>query len=666
MKKFEKERDVMGKEQYTRLFSPIEIGGISIKNRIAMAPMGTHLQDEKGFVTRRLIQYLEERAKGGVGLIITPFAAVVPGQPTLGVYSDEQIRGLSLLVTAIKRHVCAVFLQISHLGPASPSDPVAPSSFVSPLYIKREVLPRELQRGEIETLVQSFVRAAQRAKEAGFDGVEVHGGYSYLLGAFYSPHLNRRKDVYGGSFYARLRFVGEVLDGIISEVSGFPVGFKLNAHEHVPDGLKLGDAVEVAQYLEQKGVCYIHVVSSHPLDVFCEYPEVPSIYDDEASAHLADLAAEIRRHVKVPVLMAGGINDPDLAEKILQEGKADIVVIGRQLIADPEWPSKAIERRRYRPCIRCNICHTREVFKGEEVRCAVNPFAGQEDSALVNHKFPARRVVVVGGGPAGMQAALAASARGHSVVLFEREEELGGNLRLASVPPFKRQLRDLLLFFIEEIKRSPVEIRLGENVDYKKLIEVKPDVVIFATGAEPTIPNVPGLSEENSILAIDLLKDKPDNLSRLKSFVVLGAGKVGCETALYLRLLGKNVYLIDILGYEDLLKDEHPFNKISLFTKLRETGVILLCQRYCVEVKEQRLYINNEAKESEIINFDKIVIATGFAPRVELQKAFVRCLPGVSAISIGDCVRPRDLYAAIQEGFYAGWFLRPAEGSMRG
>jgi len=639
--------------KYNLLFSPFNIGGVAVKNRIVMAPMGTHLQDKDGFVTQELIDYLEERSKGGAGLILVQFSSVVPGQPTLGVYSDKQIEGLARLATAIKKHGCAAFLQISHLGAADPTRPVSASALSSPLFLSR-TLPRQLSIEELQALETAFVEAAQRAYQAGFDGVELHGGYSYLVASLYSPHLNRRRDIYGGNFLGRMRFVEHVLKGIKAKIPDFPVGFKLNAHEHVPDGITVDEAIEVAQYLEKMRISYIHVVSSHALDIYCRYPEVPCIYDGQAHIHLSNLSLAIKEAVSVPIIMTGGVNDPDIAERILEEGKADLIAFGRQFIADPAWPRKVMNGEPFRPCIKCNVCHSREVIMGEPVDCTVNPEARRrfvvQRSRLANHK----KVIVVGGGPAGIEAALVASRGGLSVTLFEATDDLGGNLRLACVPPFKKDLYRFLEFLLNEIRKSPVELRLSQSATSDCLIREEPDFVIFATGAEPIHPDIPGARTGNTVTAVELLKNPAEYIDNSERFAVLGAGKVGCEVAWYLKLLGKQVILIDTLDYNQLLADEHPFVRASLLTRIRELGIPLLTKRTCAEIKGDKIKVVDEAGGVETLSVDTMVIAVGLEPRRSLITEFSSCNPGVEVICVGDCVEPRDLFPAIHEGFYAG------------
>ncbi|MBD3305997.1 FAD-dependent oxidoreductase, partial [candidate division KSB3 bacterium] len=530
-----------------KMFSPFPLKNLTLPNRIVLAPMGNHLQTAQGEVTDALIAYLEERARGGTGLIITPFAAVTPYHPTFGAYSDDLLPGLQQLTQRVKQHGAKIMLQIAHFGAIYAHDPVAPSSFPSRLYWI-DVTPREIQPSEIQTVIEAFVSAAVRASKAGFDGVEFHGGYAYLVGEFYSPHFNRRQDAYGGSFANRMRFVDEVIQGIQAELGDdFPIGFKLNAHEHVQGGIDQQEAIRIAKHLAALGVAYIHVVSNFRLDDVCEYSGLPPMYDEIYG--LVDLAGQIKQEVDVPIMATGGVVMPDQAEQILQTGKADLVAIGRGLIAEPDWVKRVQQGHALRACLKCNVCHIKEVLNGEEVRCTVNPRAGVEHSTPFNRAKTPKRLAILGGGPAGMEAALVAAQRGHQVSLFEQFFELGGKMALASLLPFKKSVKN----FIEEFKRMildhpSIQVSLDHPVAASDLSDLGADAVICAVGAKPVLPAIPGLAMSRNVLtATDLLAEirtQPD-LDDVSTYLVLGAGLVGSELAWYLKRRGKTVTLVD-------------------------------------------------------------------------------------------------------------------------
>lgn len=643
--------------EFKNLFSSVNIGTLKLKNRIVMAPMDPGLTNPDGSISERLIDYYEERAKRGVGMIITQFTAVANDQrmDSPGVYSDRLIFGLNYLAETVKAYGTRIFLQIAHHGGRATQrftgkQPVAPSSIFSKIY---EDIPRELTKNEIEDLIEKFVQAGERAKMAGFDGVEVHGAHTYLIGQFISPHTNRRGDEYGRDFQGRMKFPREIVKGI-KRVCGnsFPVGFKFSAYEHLENGVRIDLAKEIARSMEEVGVDYLHVASTtYGLDGY-RYPDVPPIYAQEKE--VIELAKEIKAKVGVPVMAGGGINDPVDAEKILKEKKVDIIAIGRALIADPEWVNKAKKGKleEIAPCIRCNICHKR-LFAGKEVRCTVNPAMGRERKYQIKKPCVSKKVVVVGAGPAGMETALVADKRGHQVVLYEKENQLGGNTIPSSVPHFKKDVAKLLEYYRKKIKKSNIQVKLGKEADLDTLINENPDVIVLATGEKQIIPEVSGIKADNVITASKLLEGK--GIANIgDEVIILGAGLVGCETAWYLSSRGKCVKLFDIVGLSDILLDEHPTNRSFLLHSLKEQGVPILEYRKFKRVEKEKVTFEKKDGLEETYPMDNLIIAIGFQANTSLKEALKDSKIECEIHTIGNCKQPRDFYSAIQEGSFIG------------
>lgn len=488
-----------------RLFDPIAIRGMEVPNRIVMPSMTTRLAAPDGEVTPELIRYFAARAQGGAGLIIVEMCSPDPAgrhrARELGIYHDRFVPGLRELTFRLRAAGSRAAIQIGHAGGHTRQDvtghaPVAPSAVphVVQEVDTRPVVPEALTREGIRAVVQAFAEAAERAKRAGFDAVELHGAHGYLIAQFLSPLDNLRDDEYGGPLRNRARFALEVIDACRKRVGDFPLIFRFSADEYAPGGFTLEEAKELACWLVEAGVDVLHVSAG------C-YRSVPSgdlmippmAYPEGMFLHLA---GAVKGVVRVPVIAVGRLHAPEIAEMAVREGHADMVALGRQLIADPEWPRKVREGRtdEIRPCIACNTC-VDGMREGDRVKCLVNPWAGREGQRRTTAADRPKRILVVGGGPAGMEAATLLAERGHRVVLVERGGELGGQLRLAAKAPLFQNVEtraSVVLKFVEflarQLQRTGVEVKLGEMVTPRFIDELKPEFVVLATGASYRVP----------------------------------------------------------------------------------------------------------------------------------------------------------------------------------
>ena len=488
-----------------KLFDPIAIRGMEVPNRIVMPAMTTRLAAPDGGVTPDLIQYFVARAEGGTGLITVEMCSPDPAgrhrARELGIYDDRFVPGLRELTVRLRAAGSRVAVQIGHAGGHTRQDvtghpPVAPSAVphVVQEVDTRSVLPEELTREGIRAVVQAFAEAAERAKVAGFDAVELHGAHGYLIAQFLSPLDNLRGDEYGGRLRNRARFALEVVDACRKRVGDFPLIFRFSADEYAPGGFTLEEAKELAPWLAEAGVDALHVSAGCYRSLPSGAIMIPPMgYPGGVFLHLA---RAVKAVVRVPVIAVGRIHDPEIAEMAVREGHADMVALGRQLIADPEWPRKVREGRtdEIRPCIACNTC-VDGMREGDRIKCLVNPWAGREGQRRTTAADRPRRILVVGGGPAGMEAARLLAERGHRVVLVERRGELGGQLRLAAKAPLFQNVETnppVLLKFVEflarQLEKAGVEVKLGEPVTPRLIDELKPETVVLATGASYRVP----------------------------------------------------------------------------------------------------------------------------------------------------------------------------------
>jgi len=639
----------------TRLFEPIKIGKLELKNRIVMPALNTKLGTEWGAMSDRMIDYYAERAKGGVGLIIIENTCIdwpVGKAGTNPIRADEWkfIQGLHDLAEAVHVYGTKIATQLHHAGrqgssmtSAEGQQLVAPSAI--PCLPTGAEMPRELTLEEIEAMIGKYIFAATVTKAAGFDAVEVHGAHGYLISQFMSPYTNKREDEYGGSFEGRMRFPLRIIEGI-RMVTGpdFPIIFRISADEYVDGGLTLEDNKLIAQRLEPAGVDAFNVSAG----IYESPPWFSRIFPTMGMPQGCNvpLAQEIKKVVKTPVIVAGKLGDPVLAEKVLKEGKADLIAMGRPLLVDPELPMKASEGRLQdiRPCIYCNEACAGNVSRMWRIGCVVNPALGREKEYQMEPAKKAKRVLVVGGGPAGMEAARIASLRGHSVTLVEQQKVLGGQLLAASAPQFKQPIRDFMEYLKTQVKKQGVKVQLGKRVTQALVERLKPDVVVVATGATHCIPNIPGADRGNVVTASDILVGRK---KAGKEVAIIGGGEVGAELAWYLAEQGKKVTVVEMLGA--VAMDMNMFSRLYLMDKLGELGVNLLTGTTAQRItNEGVLALDSEGKE-QVIKADTVILAAGF----KCDKALEKGLKGISSkiYCIGDCVKPGKIEGAISSAW---------------
>jgi 2,4-dienoyl-CoA reductase-like NADH-dependent reductase (Old Yellow Enzyme family)/thioredoxin reductase len=642
---------------FKNLLSPVKIGPVTVENRIVFPPIDAALHTKDTAVDPRYIKFLSTLAEeNGVGLIISEFTAVANDQfwaPASRLDKNEFKPAFKKMVDAIHAHGAKTFMQLALLGGRDPvGRAIAPSAIKSPLYPR---VPEELTREEIHQLVKKWAQAAIRAKDVGFDGVEVHGGHTYLVGAFMSPHANRREDEYGGDFNGRMRFPTEIVQGI-KQACGkdYPVGIKFSAFEALDNGVTGPLAVDIAMRMENVGVDYLHVSSSTYMLAGTEFPDVPPLYVREGP--LVEFAEKIKAKTSVPVIAVAGIYTPEFAEEVIARGSADMVAIGRAMFADLHWASKVSRGRAsdINRCIRCNVCHKKIVIdRAGAAECTVNPGLLKSPPRQVSKP---KKVTVVGAGPAGLEAALQASQRGHQVVLYEKSGSIGGNIRIGCIPPFKKDLLQLLERFERRLSESNLRYIPNHEVSAASLADEKSDAVIIATGGEEYIPKIPGI--DGAVPARDFYREKALQKKKKGNAVVIGAGDVGCEIAWYLSLLGRKVHLVDMLAYREWLADEHPTNRMILLEKLEEARVSLIDSAKVTEIDKSGTLISLQRENVEYsIGADFIVLATGYRENDDLSKGFRKLVSGRNEpeiLEIGDCAGARDIHWAMREGYEAG------------
>jgi 2,4-dienoyl-CoA reductase-like NADH-dependent reductase (Old Yellow Enzyme family)/thioredoxin reductase len=633
---------------YERLFSPLAFAGLEARNRIVMAPMGTGLPEHDGTCNDRTIAYYRRRAEGGVGMMTLEASLVTPDArgvgPELRLHGEEFLPGLRALTDALRPYGIPVGIQLWHPGRQTLlGEPVGPSAVpLSP----RTPVPHALTVDEIREYVEWYALSAAIAKEAGFDFVEVHGAHCYLPCEFVSPLSNHREDEYGGSLENRARFPLEIVRAIRKRCGpGYPISYRISGEEGAEGGFTLDDSKQVCAWLEEAGVDTISVSAGnwYALHLTIGPMFLPHGY-------LLALARGIKEAVSVPVVAAGRLDDPALAERALADGDADLIAIGRALIADPDWPEKVRTGRLgdVRPCIACNAC-VDLVARAEEARCAVNAEVGDELSWEVVAADEPRQVMVVGAGPAGMETARIARLRGHDVSIWDREPELGGKLDVASRAPSKATVLAFRDYQARQIAALGVHVHTGADVTAATVDAEDPDVVVLAVGADPLIPPIPGIEGPSVLDAQEILHGRVA-VAPGERIAIVGGSATGCETAEWLIAAGAEVVILEMLptvgqGIE-LITRKH------LLADLKAKGLRVLTRSKVIMIEpNQVLFEHVETGEQDVIPADRVALAVGWRPR---GNAFAELLTGREIVLVGDASQPADFVAAIRAGAAAG------------
>jgi 2,4-dienoyl-CoA reductase-like NADH-dependent reductase (Old Yellow Enzyme family)/thioredoxin reductase len=662
---------------FNNLLKPGKIGNVELKNRMIMPGMGTNLAAADGTVSDVIVNYYARRANGGVGLIITevccpdPLGRVIDGE--IEITKGKFMPGLSRIPHAVHSGGAKVCLQLAHGGCFS-SESVTGCQPVSPSGVGTFQLPNDTPRAmtieEIKELIEKYGLAAQRARQCGFDAVELHGAHGYMPLQFLSAYTNRRTDEYGGSLENRARFALETIRSI-KEHAGedFTLIYRLSADEDVPNGITLEEACTFAKWAQEAGADAIHVSAGTWDSRLHKYFDVMSGKESAEGKNLSmgvatsmwvppnytprgslvHLAAAVKKAVDVPVIAVCSIT-PEMGEEILEKGEADFISIGRQSIADPDYASKiaAGKPETIRRCLRCNEC-LGEVMKSCGISCAVNAEAGKEYEGFVKI-VPAevsKKVAVVGAGPAGMQAAITAAERGHKVTLFEKNDRLGGALYYVSMPDFKQDYRDYTKYIIDAVKNSGAKIETGVEATAELIKSRGFDTVIVGTGAVTYKPSIKGSEHETIYDPLEVLDGKvPEG----EEVVVCGAGLVGCEVAMFLAERGKKVTMVEMASEP---APELPiYTKWVLNSKLAEFNIKVKVNHKISEMTGKYVKCESEGTELEY-KADAVICALGLKASRTLIDELRAENCGLEIIPVGDVNRPRKMMQAVHEGFHA-------------
>jgi 2,4-dienoyl-CoA reductase-like NADH-dependent reductase (Old Yellow Enzyme family)/thioredoxin reductase len=644
-----------------KLLEKITIESMELKNRMAFPPITTAFGAVDGCFTDIEIAYMIERARGGAALVFTDGVAVDrEHQLSVGANlpyfdDDRQISNYTRYTDALRNEGVKTCIQLYHAGRQTTlakrggKEPIAPSVVPTKML---GLIPFpdavEMTKADIERAIRSFVLAASRAKTSGFDAVDIDGGAGYLIQQFMSPYTNERCDEWGGTFDKRMRFALEIVSRV-REVVGknYPLVFDLPMDEYVPGGITPDGGVRIALALEEAGINAFRV---HGVVLETYNRMFPTMATPRGVN--APLGAMLKNRLRAKVMLGQRINDSALAEKLLQDGACDIILLGRALLADPDFPEKVKtgRSREIRKCLACNTCVDQLGFN-KPIRCAINARLGFEREYRIKKTGTPKTILVAGGGPAGMEAARVAAMAGHRVVLCEKKDALGGQLLQASVPPHKEELSNLVEYLAGQMEICRVDVRLKTMLDKELVRQMKPDAVILTTGAVPLLPPFPGADGKQVFFARDVI-EKYNGIEK-KKVLIVGGGSVGAETAELLWSKGNKVVVLEML--DTIAADMGLFISLDFHERIRNTDVMFITGAWVKEIRENGAVYEDASGAEHFEESDLIVLAAGYVPDLRLTRE----LDGmdVPVVIAGDAVRARNIMNAVHEGFHAARIL---------
>ncbi len=662
--------------KFIKLFEPITINGLEIKNRIVMPSMALAFSFDYSF-NDRLKDFYRERAEGGVGLMTIGPTAIDPegAAPIMpGIYSDDQIDSFKIFIDELHRGTdVKVSIQLMHMGrnavSLTGSQAIAPSAITGKV---TKQMPREMTKEDIEKVKEDFAQAAGRAKEAGFDFIEIIGCTGYLISQFLSPLTNKRTDEYGGTIENRFRFGLEVIQKVRETVGdAMPLGIRIAGNDFLEGGHTNIESAMFAQAAEKAGINAINVTGGW------HETYIPQLTTNVPPGAFVYLARGIKEKVNIPVFASNRLGNPEVAERALRSGACDMVCWGRPLIADAQLPNKVKEGRlnEITSCIACNQGCFDSIVSGTPVHCVLNPRMGRESEFVIEKTDSPKKIMVAGGGPAGMEFAVIAAQRGHDVALYEKEDQIGGQLNLAKAPPGKKELHNIILNLSDRMKLSGVKVHLNTALDVQTIRKEKPDVLVVATGARPIEIKVPGIDKPHVLNAWDVLMERVWDIGG--NVVIIGGSATGCETAHFIAHMaapdpetyaflsyhnaedpefvktllhksGRKITVIDMI--ERMAGNVGPTSRWTLMKSLKLSGIDLRPGNKLSEITDDSVIVEVGDKK-EIIPADTVILALGAVSDNELAGTVRE--NAINVITIGDARAPRKITDAVMEGFEA-------------